>query len=114
MIVRDFNHPEVVATTYRAHGGGVARMLLTNRTMEDILFLAQAVLEPGKTIEAHVDPYEEIYIITSGGGRMRVDEEVRQVSAGEAIWIPLGSVHELVNDRTEECQFFVVAGPYHD
>ena len=114
MIVRSFDDPEVVATTYRAHGGGVARMLFDHRLLQDLLFLAQAYLEPGQIIEAHVDPYEEIYIITAGGGRMRVGDEVRSVEPGQAIWIPLGAVHELYNDREETCQFLVVAGPWRD
>ena len=89
-------------------------MILDRRILKDILFLAHAFLPPGQTIEAHVDPYEEIYIITAGGGRMRVGDEVQAVEAGQSIWIPLGSVHELVNDREEECQILVVAGPMHD
>ena len=111
MIVRTFDHPQVVATTYRAHGGGTARMIYDRSILKDILFLAQAVLPPGRTIEAHIDPYEEIYMIAKGGGQMRVDDEVRSVTAGESIWIPTGAVHELFNDRDEECHFYVVAGP---
>jgi mannose-6-phosphate isomerase-like protein (cupin superfamily) len=114
MIVRSFDDPEVVATTYRAHGGGVARMLFDQRQLQDLLFLAQAFLEPGHIIEAHVDPYEEIYIITAGGGRMRVGDEVRPVEPGQSIWIPLGEVHELYNDRSVTCHFLVVAGPWRD
>ena len=111
MIVRDFEHPAVKATTYPAHGGGLARMLLDKRTLADILFLAQAVLPPGQTIAAHQDPYEEIYFILAGGGQMMVDYETREVAPGQAVWVPKGAAHELHNDRDVECHFLVVAGP---
>lgn len=111
MIVRHWDHPIVEATTYRAHGGGVARMIFDRRTLRDILFLAQAVLPPGEVIEAHIDPYEEIYMFIAGGGRMQVDDDVQSVEAGQSVWIPLGAVHQLTNDRDEACHFLVVAGP---
>lgn len=86
-------------------------MLFDRRTLQDLLFLAEASLQPGRTIEAHIDPYEEIYFILSGTGRMRVGDEARSVSGGDAVWIPVGAVHELVNDGDAECRFLVVAGP---
>ncbi len=40
MIVRNLNDKEVLATTYRAHGGAVAQMVLDRRVLEEIGFLA--------------------------------------------------------------------------
>ena len=79
MIVRNVNDKEVMDTTYLAHGGAIAQMILDRRTLKEIGFLAIASLKPGKEIEAHVDPMEEIYFVLSGSGEMSVDEEARAV-----------------------------------
>ena len=111
MIVRNINDKEVLDTTYIAHGGAIAQMILDRRILREIGFLAIARLGPGKEIESHVDPMEEIYFIASGSGKMRVDEETRTVGPGDAIWIPVGSPHALLNDGQEDCTILVVASP---
>jgi mannose-6-phosphate isomerase-like protein (cupin superfamily) len=111
MIVRNINDKEVMDTTYLAHGGAVAQMILDRRILKEIGFLAIASLAPGKEIEAHVDPMEEIYFVLKGSGVMRVDEEKVQVGPGDATWIPVGSAHALLNDGEDECIVLVVASP---
>jgi mannose-6-phosphate isomerase-like protein (cupin superfamily) len=109
MIVRNFNDPEVLQTTYIAHRGAVARMVLTSHFMEAIEFLAYAILPPGNTIEEHIDPVEEIYLIVSGGGLMKVGDEERAVKVWDATWIPAGEPHRLINNTDEETVVVVVA-----
>jgi mannose-6-phosphate isomerase-like protein (cupin superfamily) len=111
LIVRNLNDKEVIETTYRAHGGAIARMILDQRTLKEIGFLAIGSLKPGKEIEAHVDPMEEIYLILSGSGKMQVDDEARDVKPGDAIWIPTGSSHALLNTGQEDCIILVLASP---
>jgi mannose-6-phosphate isomerase-like protein (cupin superfamily) len=112
MIVRNITDREVLETTYIAHGGAVAQMVLDRRILKELGFLAIATLAPGKEIEAHVDPMEEIYFICGGTGEMRVDDEKRSVKSGDAIWIPAGSAHSLINDGLEDCVILVVASPW--
>ncbi len=109
MIVRNLNDLEVVTTTCRTHGGAVARMILTHRELEAMDFLAFDHLEPGKTIEDHIDPYEEIYFILSGKGMMRVDDQVKEVKPGDAVWLPKGVSHGLQNHTGAPCQILVAA-----
>ncbi len=111
MIVRNINDKEVLDTTYLAHGGAVAQMILTQKNMEEIGFLAVATLESGKEIEAHIDPMEEIYFVISGTGEMRVDEDIQKVKAGDAIWIPTGATHSLMNNSDDICVILVIASP---
>jgi mannose-6-phosphate isomerase-like protein (cupin superfamily) len=94
MIVRNLQDKEVLETTYIAHGGAIAQMILDQRTLE-----------------AHVDPMEEIYFISSGEGEMTVGDETRHVKSGDAVWIPTGSVHALTNSGDEDCYVLVVASP---
>lgn len=109
MIVRNLNDREVLETTYIAHGGAIAQMILDRRILKEIGFLAIASLEPGRVLESHKDPMEEIYFLIKGEGEMEVDEESRHVVSGDAIWIPAGASHGLVNSGQEECILLVVA-----
>ena len=110
MILRNLEHPEVKATRYQAHGGGIAHMILDTRRLETLMFLAHASVAPGRKLLGHVDPMEEIYFIQSGRGMMQVDKETREVGPGDAIHIPIGSYHELTNPGKEELTILVVAG----
>jgi mannose-6-phosphate isomerase-like protein (cupin superfamily) len=110
MILRNLRHPEVKETRYRAHGGGIAHMILDRRHLETLMFLAHASVPPGQTLTGHVDPMEEIYIIQEGRGRIQVDEETRDVEPGDAVHIPIGSFHELANTGSVEMRILVVAG----
>jgi mannose-6-phosphate isomerase-like protein (cupin superfamily) len=111
MIVRNVNDKEVLDTTYIAHGGAIAQMILDRRTLKEIGFLAVARLEPGNEIEGHVDPMEEIYFVLSGSGEMRVGDEARQVHPGDATWIPADSKHSLLNNGKVDLIILVVASP---
>ncbi len=110
MMRRNLEHSEVKATRYRAHGGGVAHMILDTRHLQTLMFLAHASVPPGNKLIGHVDPMEEIYIIQTGRGRMQVGDEVCEVEPGDAIHIPVGHFHELTNTGEEVLTLLVVAG----
>jgi len=84
-------------------------MVLTSEFMEGIEFLAYAFLPKVNTLEAHIDPVEEIYFILQGGGLMRVGNDEKEVKAGDAIWIPAGDLHSLTNNTEEDTVVLVVA-----
>ena len=109
MIVRHFGDPEVLGTQYRAHGGADAWMIMTSHFMEGIEFLAYATLQPGKVIEEHVDPVEEIYHIYRGAGLMKVGSEASEVKEGDSIWIPAGEAHALENTTNAVTMVLVIA-----
>jgi mannose-6-phosphate isomerase-like protein (cupin superfamily) len=109
MIVRNIDDPEVLATTYRAHGGGTARMIMTSLFLRSIEFLAYAILPAGNLLEEHMDPVEEIYYILKGKGIMKVGEDMKEVKERDAIWIPAGAPHALENHTGEETEILVIA-----
>ena len=86
-------------------------MILDRRTLKEIGFLAIAQLEPGREIETHVDPMEEIYLVVEGEGEMRVDDESRRVGPWDATWIPTGASHSLLNTGETVLTILVVASP---
>ena len=110
MIVRNLQSEEVRRRWYVAHRGGMATMLFDSEELQGILFFAHAVVKPGKMLEAHIDPYEEIYYILKGQGRMSVGDDQRQVAAGDAVWLPHGVSHGLENNGNEDCIVLVTAG----
>jgi mannose-6-phosphate isomerase-like protein (cupin superfamily) len=111
MIVRNIRDKEVPDTIYLAHGGAIAQMIPDRRILKEIGFLAIAMLAPGKTIEAHVDPMEEIYFIMTGEGEMTADNETRHVKPGDATWSPAGASYALTNSGPEDCVILVIASP---
>lgn len=110
MIIRHLDHPEVRATRYRAHEGGLAHMILDTRHLQTLMFLAHASVPPGEKLSGHRDPMEEIYIIQTGRGLIQVEDRIQEVGPGEAIYIPIGHFHELINTGAEELTILVVAG----
>ena len=113
MIIRNINQEEVIQRRYIAHGGAIATMLLDSSVLQGILFFAYAVLKPGKVLESHIDPYEEIYYLLQGQGVMTVGDEQQRVTAGDAIWLPYGLPHSLANDGDEDCIILVTAAMPH-
>jgi len=103
------NDPEVLQTTYIAHRGAVARMIMTSHFLRSMEFLAYAILPAGNVIEEHRDEVEEIYFILTGGGLMKVGTEEREVREGDAIWIPAGDPHRLENTTQDMTVILVVA-----
>lgn len=60
--------------------------------------LAEARLPAGASTQEHFHAKtEEIYFITSGQGRLRIEGESAEVKAGDAIAIPPGRKHKLWN-----------------
>src|SRR5439155_7997038 len=58
--------------------------------------LAEARLPVGGSTQEHYHPKaEEIYFITAGLGRMRIEGELAEVKAGDAIAITPGKKHKL-------------------
>jgi mannose-6-phosphate isomerase-like protein (cupin superfamily) len=78
--------------------------------------LAEATLEPGQATERHYHrATEEIYFVIKGSGDMEVDGRAERVRPGDAILIPAGAWHTLVNDGTSELRILCCCvPPYSD
>ena len=74
--------------------------------------LAEARLPVGASTQEHYHPKaEEIYYITHGTGRMRIEGELRDVKPGDAIAIPPGKKHKLWNTGTEVLRLLCCCAP---
>jgi mannose-6-phosphate isomerase-like protein (cupin superfamily) len=77
--------------------------------------LAEARLPVGASTQEHFHPRaEEIYLITHGTGRMRIETEVRDVQPGDAIAIPPGMKHKLWNTGTETLRLLCCCAPGYE
>ena len=77
--------------------------------------LAEARLPAGGNTQEHYHVRtEEIYYITHGTGRMRIERETREVKAGDAIAIPPGQKHKLWNTGNEILRLLCCCGPAYE
>ena len=77
--------------------------------------LAEARLPVGAATQEHYHPKtEEIYYITHGTGRMRIESELRDVNEGDAIAIPPGLKHKLWNTGTETLRLLCCCAPAYE
>ena len=77
--------------------------------------LAEARLPVGGSTQEHYHVQtEEIYYITHGTGRMRIDRETREVKAGDAIAILPGQKHKLWNTGAEPLRLLCCCAPAYE
>ena len=77
--------------------------------------LAEARLPVGAATQEHYHAQtEEIYFITHGTGRMRLEAEVREVRAGDAVAIPPGLKHKLWNTGSETLRLLCCCAPCYE
>src|SRR5271170_5410612 len=77
--------------------------------------LAEARVPVGGSTQEHYHPRaEEIYFITAGIGKMRLETEMREVKVGDAIAIPPGQRHKLWNTGTETLKLLCCCAPAYE
>jgi len=68
----------------------------------------------GSTLEHYHPKTEEIYYITAGAGRVRIENETRDVKPGDAIAIPPGSRHKIWNTGNETLKLLCCCAPTYE
>jgi len=68
-------------------------------------------MEPGGIQQVHSHDPEQMYCIMEGSGRMTVDDEQRQVKAGECIFFSSRSRHGLENTGSTVLRYLSAASP---
>ena len=77
--------------------------------------LAEARVPVGSSTQEHYHARtEEIYFITAGQGRMRIEGEMAEVKAGDAIAIPPGKRHKLWNTGQETLKLLCCCSPCYE
>ena len=67
-------------------------------------------MKPGQTgsLQSH-ENFDELWIMLTDGGQVQVADEVRQVQAGDEIFIPRRTKHRLSNNGNELLRMMEVA-----
>lgn len=109
MIVINRQHAKIINTP---HGSEIRPLIDRTTSAIELCSLAEEVLPPGAAVGRHHHLLtEEVYYILRGAGRMTVGEEARDVSTGDAIFIPRGHTHTLENTGAEPMTILLVCGP---
>ncbi len=105
----DIKNLNEVAPFITKDGSEIRELLAHRNSVIRNQSLAEARLPAGASTQEHFHPKaEEIYYITHGTGRMRIEGETREVKAGDAIAIPPGQQAQTVEHRPGDAAFAVL------
>jgi len=104
------------ATPFITKDGSEIRELLAYRNSAILnQSLAEARIPAGGSTQEHYHPRaEEIYFITAGAGRMRIEGETREVKTGDAVAIPPGKRHKLWNTGSGTLTLLCCCAPAYE
>jgi mannose-6-phosphate isomerase-like protein (cupin superfamily) len=89
--------------------GGASPIQATNFSVGHV------TLEPhGGQVPWHNQEQEEVYFIVEGRGEMCLGEERRELSAGQAVYIPSRVFHQLTNTGDSPMRMIYCYGPAGD
>ncbi len=112
MIVVNRQQASIINTP---HGSEIRPLIDRTTSNVKLCSLAEEVLPAGAAVGRHYHlETEEVYYILRGAGRMTVGDEVREVSAGDAVFIPRNHAHTLENTGQEPMTILLVCGPAHN
>ena len=112
MDVRNLN--EVQAFTTK-DGSEIRELLAYRNSAIRNQSLAEARVPVGGGTQEHYHPQtEEIYYITHGRGRIRIEGEEREVRAGDAVAILPGQRHKLWNTGSDTLRLLCCCAPPYE
>lgn len=83
--------------------GSWSRVLVTQeRVSGNVSSLGYSVFKPGTALPSVRHETEEVAYVVSGSGRLETDAGEVRFAAGDAIHIPPGTWHAVVNDSDED------------
>jgi mannose-6-phosphate isomerase-like protein (cupin superfamily) len=112
----DIRHLNKVPAFITKDGSEIRELLSYRNSAIQAQSLAEArVPVDGSTLEHYHIKTEEIYFITQGNGKIRVEGETRFIKAGDSIAILPGQRHKLWNTGTDVLKLLCCcAPPYED
>ena len=111
----DIKNLEQVPAFITKDGSEIRELLAHRNSSVRKQSLAEARIEPGKSTQEHYHRVtEEIYYITHGQGRMRIEGEERMVCVGDAIAIPPGRRHKIWNTGQKVLRLLCCCAPAYE
>ncbi len=105
-----------------AHAQGESRSLLQHVSraggapvLHGFQFINRSRLAPGASHEPHQhDDHEEVFYIVGGTGAVLLGAERHPINEGDAVYVPIGTPHGLINDSDDWLDFLAIGGPVID
>jgi mannose-6-phosphate isomerase-like protein (cupin superfamily) len=114
-IVMDIKNLQEVSAFITKDGSEIRELLAHRNSVIRNQSLAEARLPAGASTQEHYHPKaEEIYYITHGTGRIRIEDETCEIRAGDAIAIPPGQKHQLWNTGNETLRLLCCCAPAYE
>src|SRR5207249_9472084 len=111
----DLKNLDAVPAFTTKDGSEIRELLAHRNSLIRNQSLAEARLPVGgSTLEHFHLKTEEIYYITAGAGRMRIEDETRDVRPGDAIAIPPGKRHKIWNTGRETLKLLCCCAPPYE
>ena len=111
----DITNLEKLAPFTTKDGSEIRELLAYRNSSIRNQSLAEARIPAGGSTQEHFHAKaEEIYFITSGSARIRIEGESREVAAGDAIAIPPGKRHKIWNTGPEVLRFLCCCAPAYE
>ncbi|MDG2384300.1 MAG: cupin domain-containing protein [Pirellulaceae bacterium] len=104
-----------VAAFITADGSEIRELLAHRNSCIRKQSLAEARLPTGGATTPHFhEKTEEIYYILEGQAEMRIGDDVQTVGPGDAIAIPPGAIHTILNSGEQELRFLCCCAPPYE
>jgi len=111
----DVTNLQTVPSFVTKDGSEIRELLAHRNSSIQNQSLAEARIHPGSSTQEHYHKVtEEIYYITHGIGRMRIEAETREVKAGDAVAIPPGKKHKIWNTGPETLRLLCCCAPAYE
>ena len=111
----DIKNLNEVSSFITKDGSEIRELLAHRNSVIRHQSLAEARLPVGSATQEHYHPQcEEIYYITHGMGKIRIECATREVRAGDAIAIPPGQKHKLWNTGNEPLRLLCCCAPAYE
>ena len=111
----DIKNLEQVPAFITKDGSEIRELLAYRNSGIQKQSLAEARLAVKGSTQEHYHPKtEEIYYVTHGQERIRIESELREVKAGDAIAIPPGQKHKLWNTGSETLRLLCCCVPAYE
>jgi mannose-6-phosphate isomerase-like protein (cupin superfamily) len=111
----DIKNLDAVPSFVTKDGSEIRELLAHRNSPVRNQSLAEARVHPGAATQEHYHRVtEEIYYITHGQGRMRIEGEMREVNVGDAIAIPPGKKHKIWNTGAETLRLLCCCAPAYE
>ena len=101
-------HADAVAAEPVQAGRGTTRQVLIGPDEGPHFALRRFIMEPGGGIPAHTNTVEHEQYVLTGRARVGIGTEVREVSAGDVVYIAAGTPHWYEVLGSERFEFLCV------